>query len=157
MYLISYNKFLYSLLDFYVNNVETCTNNSSKHYLNYFFSASHEFAITEKIKWVQIKTGKSVPIFAVVYLLYTLIFCALSQQQWYKCLLLVLYLSQGDGTARVVGCCCITINPSSHRAQTNIGTGGSRLSRTAVKPDSRIARIFVAKFLCIIKLIIIIG
>ena len=38
-----------------------------------------------------------------------------------------------------------------------LNTGGSRLSRTAVKPDSRIARIFVAKFLCIIKLIIIIG
>ena len=37
------------------------------------------------------------------------------------------------------------------------GTGGSRLSRTAVKPDSRLARIFVAKFLCIIKLLIIIG
>ena len=36
-------------------------------------------------------------------------------------------------------------------------TGGSRLSRTAVKPDSRLARIFVAKFLCIIKLIIITG
>ena len=36
-------------------------------------------------------------------------------------------------------------------------TGGSRLSRTAVKPDSRLARIFVAKFFCIIKLIIIIG
>ena len=32
-------------------------------------------------------------------------------------------------------------------------TGGSCLSRTAVKPDSRLARIFVAKFLCIIKLI----
>ena len=38
-----------------------------------------------------------------------------------------------------------------------LDTGGSRLSRTAVKPDSRLARIFVAKFLCIIKLIIIIG
>ena len=36
-------------------------------------------------------------------------------------------------------------------------TGGSRLSRTAVKPDSCLARIFVAKFLCIIKLIIITG
>ena len=36
-------------------------------------------------------------------------------------------------------------------------TGGSHLSRTAVKPDSRFARIFVAKFLCIIKLIIITG
>ena len=36
-------------------------------------------------------------------------------------------------------------------------TGGSRLSRTAVKPDSRLARIFVAKFLCIIELIIIVG
>ena len=36
-------------------------------------------------------------------------------------------------------------------------TGGSRLSRTAVKPDSRFAWIFVAKFLCIIKLIIING
>ena len=36
-------------------------------------------------------------------------------------------------------------------------TGGSHLSRTAVKPDSRLARIFVAQFLCIIKLIIIIG
>ena len=36
-------------------------------------------------------------------------------------------------------------------------TGGSHLSRTAVKPDSRLARIFVAKFLCVIKLIIIIG
>ena len=38
-----------------------------------------------------------------------------------------------------------------------ISTGGSHLSRTVVKPDSRLARIFVAKFLCIIKLIIIIG
>ena len=36
-------------------------------------------------------------------------------------------------------------------------TGGSHLSRTAVKPDSLLARIFAAKFLCIIKLIIIIG
>ena len=36
-------------------------------------------------------------------------------------------------------------------------TGGSRLSPTAVKLDSHLARIFVAKFLCIIKLIIIIG
>ena len=36
-------------------------------------------------------------------------------------------------------------------------TGGSCLSHTAVKLDSRLARIFVAKFLCIIKLIIIIG
>ena len=41
------------------------------------------------------------------------------------------------------------------REQTN--TGGSCLSRTVVKPDSRLARIFVAKFLCIIKLIIVIG
>ena len=38
---------------------------------------------------------------------------------------------------------------------TKYDTGGSRLSRTAVKPDSRLARIFVAKFLCIIKLIVI--
>ena len=37
------------------------------------------------------------------------------------------------------------------------GTGGSRLSCTAFKPDSHLAQIFVAKFLCIIKLIIIIG
>ena len=36
-------------------------------------------------------------------------------------------------------------------------TGGSHLSRTAVKPDSRFAQIFVAKFLCIIRLIIING
>ena len=36
-------------------------------------------------------------------------------------------------------------------------TGGSRLSHTAVKPDSHLARIFVAKFFCIIKLIIVIG
>ena len=36
-------------------------------------------------------------------------------------------------------------------------TGGSHLSRTVVKLDSRLARIFVDKFLCIIKLIIIIG
>ena len=36
-------------------------------------------------------------------------------------------------------------------------TGGSRLSHTAVKPDSHFAQIFVAKFLCIIKLIIITG
>ena len=36
-------------------------------------------------------------------------------------------------------------------------TGGSRLSRTAVKLDSRIAQIFVAKFFCIIKLTIITG
>ena len=35
--------------------------------------------------------------------------------------------------------------------------GGSCLSHTAVKPDSHLAQIFVAKFLCIIKLIIIIG
>ena len=35
--------------------------------------------------------------------------------------------------------------------------GGSRLSRTAVKPDFHLAQIFVAKFLFIIKLIIIIG
>ena len=39
----------------------------------------------------------------------------------------------------------------------NSTTGGSRLSRTVVKPDSRLARIFVAKFLCIIELIIIVG
>ena len=38
-------------------------------------------------------------------------------------------------------------------AITKENTGGSRLSRTAVKPHSRLARIFVAKFLCIIKLI----
>ena len=36
-------------------------------------------------------------------------------------------------------------------------TGGSRLSRTTVNPDSRLAQIFVAKFLCIFKLITIIG
>ena len=36
-------------------------------------------------------------------------------------------------------------------------TGGSCLSHTAVKPDSHLAQIFVAKFLCIIRLIIIIG
>ena len=36
-------------------------------------------------------------------------------------------------------------------------TGGSHLSCTVVKPDSRLARIFVAKFLCTITLIIIIG
>ena len=36
-------------------------------------------------------------------------------------------------------------------------TGGSHLSRTVVKPDSHLAQIFVAKFLCIIKLVIIIG
>ena len=36
-------------------------------------------------------------------------------------------------------------------------TGGSRLSRTAVKPDSCLAQIFFAKFFCIIKLIIVIG
>ena len=35
-------------------------------------------------------------------------------------------------------------------------TGGSHLSHTVVKPDSRLAQIFIAKFLCIIKLIIII-
>ena len=40
---------------------------------------------------------------------------------------------------------------------TTLTTGGSHLSRTAVKPNSCLARIFVAKFLCIIKLIIIIG
>ena len=34
---------------------------------------------------------------------------------------------------------------------TKLPTGGSRLSRTVVQPDSRLARIFVAKFLCIIK------
>ena len=39
----------------------------------------------------------------------------------------------------------------------NYDTGGSHLSRTAVKLDSHLARIFVAKFLCIIKLIITIG
>ena len=50
------------------------------------------------------------------------------------------------------------------KAWTNIITllsmdarGGSHLSCTAVKPDSCLAWIFVAKFLCIIKLIIIIG
>ena len=32
-----------------------------------------------------------------------------------------------------------------------------KLGRTAVKPDSRLPRIFVAKFLCIIKFIIVIG
>ena len=36
-------------------------------------------------------------------------------------------------------------------------TGGSHLSHTAVKPNSHLARIFVAKFLCIIKLSIVIG
>ena len=36
-------------------------------------------------------------------------------------------------------------------------TGGSCLSHTVVKPDSCLAWIFVAKFLCIIKLILIIG
>ena len=36
-------------------------------------------------------------------------------------------------------------------------TGGSHLSRTAVKPNSCLAQISVAKFLCLIKLIIIIG
>ena len=36
-------------------------------------------------------------------------------------------------------------------------TGGSCISHIVVKPDSHLARIFVAKFLCIIKLIIIIG
>ena len=36
-------------------------------------------------------------------------------------------------------------------------TGGSHLSHTVVKPDSCLAQIFVAKFLCIIKLTIIIG
>ena len=34
-------------------------------------------------------------------------------------------------------------------------TGGSHLSHTVVQPDSCLAQIFVAKFLCIIKLIII--
>ena len=38
-----------------------------------------------------------------------------------------------------------------------IFTGGSCLSHTVVKPDSCLAWIFFAKFLCIIKLIIIIG
>ena len=47
--------------------------------------------------------------------------------------------------------------PSYARLPNLLYTGGSRLSCTAVKPDSRLARIFVAKFLCIIKLIIIIG
>ena len=36
-------------------------------------------------------------------------------------------------------------------------TGGSHLSHTVVKPDSRLAQIIVAKFLCIIKLIVITG
>ena len=36
-------------------------------------------------------------------------------------------------------------------------TGGSHLSHTVVKLDSHLAQIFVAKFLCIIKLVIIIG
>ena len=40
--------------------------------------------------------------------------------------------------------------------QKTLSTGGSHLSRTAVKPDSHLAWIFSAKFLCIIKLIIII-
>ena len=39
----------------------------------------------------------------------------------------------------------------------NSCTGGSHLSHTAVKPNSHLACIFVAKFLCVIKLIIIIG
>ena len=38
-----------------------------------------------------------------------------------------------------------------------LDTGGSCLSCTVVKPDSHLAQIFVAKFFCIIKLIIIIG
>ena len=51
------------------------------------------------------------------------------------------------------------MTPKSTKAKNiySVYTGGSHLSRTAVKPDSRLARIFVAKFLCIIKLIIIIG
>ena len=44
-----------------------------------------------------------------------------------------------------------------HSNEKKTFTGGSRLSHTVVKPDSRLARIFVAKFLCIIKLIIITG
>ena len=36
-------------------------------------------------------------------------------------------------------------------------TGGSCLSHTVVKPDSHLTWVFVAKFLCIIKLIIIIA
>ena len=47
--------------------------------------------------------------------------------------------------------CDIFINPWNH------DTGGSCLSRTAVNPDSGLAWIFVAKFLCIFKLIIITG
>ena len=44
-----------------------------------------------------------------------------------------------------------------HDPQKKEYTGGSCLSHTAVKPDSCLAQIFSAKFLCIIKLIIIIG
>ena len=44
-----------------------------------------------------------------------------------------------------------------HATETQVHTGGSRLSCTAVKPDSHLARIFVAKFLCIIELIMIVG
>ena len=43
------------------------------------------------------------------------------------------------------------------RSSWSAPTGGSCLSHTAVKLDSCLAQIFVAKFLCIIKLIIIIG
>ena len=46
---------------------------------------------------------------------------------------------------------------SSEKHYKEHSTGGSCLSRTAVKPDSHFAQIFVAKFLCIIKLIIITG
>ena len=50
-----------------------------------------------------------------------------------------------------------TITPLGVDEMAECCTGGSRLSHTAVKPDSCLAWIFVAKSLCIIKPIIIIG
>ena len=46
---------------------------------------------------------------------------------------------------------------NTHTSSSKVSAGGSCLSHTAVKPDSHLARIFVTRFLCIIKLIIIIG
>ena len=68
----------------------------------------------------------------------------------------------GKGTSNRVGSgigtITLTLVLCHHQSHHVISiTGGSRLSHTAVEPDSHLAWIFVAKFLCIIKLIIIIG
>ena len=60
-------------------------------------------------------------------------------------------LTVTDLIAKPYGRCCC------HIIVVDAVTGGSHLSHTAVKMDSHLAQIFVAKFLCIIKLIIIIA